>query len=112
MSTDTAATINRLVLTAKLAEMAAMRYTPAAIPALDLVLEHESQQLPVGDAQAKPRQTQLKLQAVAFGTVAEQMTSQALGSNWRFEGFLATSTRGKKVVFHIQQVGAAPSAPG
>ena len=34
--------MNRLVLQAQILEVAALRYTPAGLPALDLMLKHES----------------------------------------------------------------------
>ena len=75
-----------------------MRYTPAGIPALNLLLEHTSQ---VVDAE-NPRQVTLVLKAVAFGTSAERLAVQAIGSVWKFKGFLANSSKGKSVVLHIQ----------
>lgn len=35
--------MNRLVLSATLVQRAALRYTPAGLPALDLSLQHESE---------------------------------------------------------------------
>jgi len=93
-----AATANQLLLTAHVAELGALRFTPAGLPALDLKLEHESRVLEAG----KPRQVKAALKAVAFGAVAERLATQALGSLWRFRGFLATSGTAKHPVLHIQ----------
>jgi primosomal replication protein N len=68
------------------------------VPALDLKLEHESK---IEEAGA-PRQVKAALKAVAFGTVAERLAKQALGSLWRFQGFLATPGNAKHPVLHIQ----------
>ena len=76
-----------------------MRYTPAGLPALDLRLEHESSILEAG----QPRQVKAAVKAVAFGAMAETIGRQALGSVWKFTGFLATPRNGKSVVFHIQE---------
>ncbi len=76
-----------------------MRYTPAGLPALDFSLEHESEVTEAG----QPRQVKVVIKAVAFGSVAETLGKQAIGSNWRFTGFLATPRNGKHPVFHIQQ---------
>ncbi|VTU33984.1 Primosomal replication protein n [Variovorax sp. PBL-H6] len=86
------------MLTACVAELGALRFTPAGVPAIDLRLEHESM---VTEA-AQPRQVKTVLKAVAFGTVAERLAKQALGSLWRFQGFLATPRNGKHPVLHIQ----------
>ncbi|HOF51258.1 MAG TPA: primosomal replication protein N [Rhodoferax sp.] len=90
---------NTLQLTACIAEAEAMRYTPAGLPALNLRLEHESEVLEAGGK----RVVKVVVKAVAFGTLAERLAKQALGSVWRFNGFLANARRGKTVVFHIQE---------
>ena len=76
-----------------------MRYTPAGMPALNLRLEHESQ---VSEAGGQ-RTVKVAVKAVAFGTLAERLAKQAIGSVWRFSGFLATPRNSKNVVFHIQE---------
>jgi len=93
-----AAAANQLVLTACVAEIGALRFTPAGLPAVDLRLEHESMISEAG----QPRQVKTALKAVAFGGVAERLARQALGSLWRFQGFLATPGNGKHAVLHIQ----------
>jgi len=93
-----AAAVNSLVLTACVAELGTLRFTPAGLPAIDLRLEHEST---VTEA-AQPRQIKAALKAVAFGSVAERLAKQALGSLWRFQGFLATPGTAKHPVLHIQ----------
>jgi len=90
---------NTLVLGACIAEAEAMRYTPAGLPALNLKLEHESEVQEAGQA----RQVKAAIKAVAFGSIAERLVKQAIGSDWRFSGFLATPKNGKNVVFHIQE---------
>jgi primosomal replication protein N len=90
---------NRIVLTACIAELEAQRYTPAGLPALNLTLEHESEVQEAGQA----RQVKLVMKAVAFGTLAERIAKQAVGSPWRFDGFMASGRNGKGVVFHIQE---------
>ena len=93
-----AAAVNQLLLTACVAELGALRFTPAGLPAIDLRLEHESTVAEAG----QPRQVKAALKAVAFGAVAERLARQALGSLWRFQGFLATPGNGKHPVLHIQ----------
>ena len=91
--------VNQLVLTACIAELDALRYTPAGLPALNLRLEHESDVQEAGQT----RQVKAVMKAVAFGAIAERLVKQAIGSAWRFNGFLATPRNGKHVVFHIQE---------
>lgn len=94
---STAQAANSLVLTACVAELGALRFTPAGLPAVDLRLEHESTVLEAG----QPRQVKAALKAVAFGGVAERLAGQALGSLWRFQGFLANPRNGKHPVLHV-----------
>ena len=89
---------NQLLLSACVAEIGVLRYTPAGLPAVDMRLEHESSI----DETGQPRLVKAALKAVAFGAVAERLGRQALGSPWLFRGFLATPGNGKQAVFHIQ----------
>ena len=75
-----------------------MRYTPAGVPALNLRLENESQVEEAGSQ----RTVKVAVKAVAFGTLAERLAKQAIGSVWKFSGFLANARQGKSLVFHIQ----------
>jgi primosomal replication protein N len=93
---------NLCVLVARIAELEALRYTPAGLPALNLLLEHESDMQEAGQA----RQVKLAMKSVAFASVAERLAHQISGSlsgTWRFKGFLASQRNGKGVVFHIQE---------
>ena len=74
-----------------------MRYTLAGIPALQLVLDHQSE---VQDVQGK-RQVKMVLKAMAFGALAESLAIQAVGSYWKFQGYLSNSRAGKSVVCPI-----------
>jgi primosomal replication protein N len=90
--------VNHARLLAVIAERAAMRYTPAGLPALDLILEHSSEQNEVDNR----RKVQLRIRALALGEVAERLNGKEMGSSWLFGGFLATPRQGKSVVLHIQ----------
>ena len=91
--------MNQLVLSACIAQASALRYTPAGLPALDFSLEHESEITEAGQV----RQVKAAIKAVAFGSVAETLGKQALGSSWKFTGFLATPRNGKHPVLHVQE---------
>ena len=89
---------NAVVLTACIAEVQTLRYTPAGIPALQLVLEYQSE---LQDVQGT-RQVKMVIKAMAFGALAERLASQAVGSMWNFQGYLSNSRAGKSIVFQIQ----------
>ena len=90
--------MNHVELTACIAELKPLRYTPAGIPAVNLILEHESEILETGLA----RKVKLTVKAVAFGALAEQTARITLGRAFRFTGFLVNARTSKGVVFHIQ----------
>ena len=90
--------MNQVLLSACIAEASVLRYTPAGLPALNFRLEHESQIEEAG----QQRQVKLAVKAVAFGSLAETLVKQPIGSPWRFSGFLATPRNGKHPVLHVQ----------
>jgi primosomal replication protein N len=90
--------VNQTILSARIAEAKPLRYTPAGVPALDLTLEHASEALEAGQS----RQVKVEIRAVAFGADAETLARQAIGSGFRFTGFLAAFRHGKHPVLHIQ----------
>ena len=89
---------NQLQLLAAVVQVQSLRYTPAGIPVINLVLEHESTVTELDT----PRLVKLQLRAVAFGAQAETLSRQGLDSVCEFHGFLANARNGKGVVFHIQ----------
>ena len=89
--------MNRLVLQAQVLERAAARYTPAGLPALDMVLKHES--MATEDGQA--RKVSLEIRAVAIGDITGQVGALAIGGAAQFAGFLSQSRNGRGIVFHI-----------
>jgi primosomal replication protein N len=99
--------MNELRLQATVVEMGVLRYTPANVPAIDLELEHGSEQ---SDAGAM-RQVKLTLKAVAFGTMAERLARQPMNQTLRFSGFLALGARSKTPKLHIQDFTTVEAAP-
>ncbi len=91
--------MNQIELTARIAELSPLRYTPAGLPATNLVLDHESEQTEAGST----RQVRLSIKAVTFGTLAEQASRLDLSQAFRFRGFLASARTNKSLVFHIQE---------
>ena len=92
--------VNIVKLTARIAEASPLRYTPAGIPALNLVLEHESEVEEAGVT----RQVKLTIRAVAFGTLAETSAQSELGKLQLFTGFLTNVRTSKSTVLHIQDI--------
>lgn len=90
--------MNQLSLSASVVQVQTLRYTPAGIPALNIVLEHESQVVEMGTA----RQVKVQLRAVAFGAHAETLARSGLDSSHSFHGFLTNARNGKGLLFHIQ----------
>ena len=90
--------MNQFQLSAVVVQVQSLRYTPAGLPALNIVLEHDSVIVEVDT----PRQVKLQLRAVAFGAQAETLSRQGLDSACEFHGFLTNARNGKGVVFHIQ----------
>lgn len=92
--------MNRLLLSAQLVDRAAMRYTPAGLPALDVGLKHESELSENG----MPRKVSMEMRAVAIGEVTQSLAVMALGEAALFAGFVTSARNGRGLLFHITQV--------
>jgi primosomal replication protein N len=97
--------MNRLVLSATLVQRSAPRYTPAGLPALDLVLAHAS----TVSEDGQPRQVSFEMRAVAIGAVTRPLQALALGGQGLFAGFLAASRNGRGWLLHVTTVEPAAS---
>ena len=98
--------MNRLVLSATLAERAALRYTPAGLPALDLSLKHESEVSEDG----QPRTVSMEMRAVAIGQVTKVLSVLELGAAALYAGFITSSRNKRGLLFHITSVEAQEAA--
>ena len=92
--------MNRLVLDATLVERAALRYTPAGLPALDLGLKHESTVTEDG----QPRKVSMEMRALAIGAITQVLMPLALGTAALYGGFLTSTRNGRGLLFHITSV--------
>ena len=99
--------INQLILTARITETGSLRYTPAGLPAADIVLEYEGS---VSEAQGS-RSVRFSIKAKAFGTMAERLIATELGASGRFQGFLTPARLGKGLIFEITQFDLNPVQP-
>ena len=92
---------NRVELTGRIAELGALRHTPAGIPIVDLRIRHESETVEAGSA----RKVEAEVEAIAFQAEARLLAAAAPGSPLRVEGFLcAKSRRSKKLVLHLTKI--------
>ena len=92
---------NRVELSGTLAELGALRHTPAGIPVIEFRIRHESQAVEAGSS----RKVEAEVEAIAFQTDARLLAAAAPGSALRVEGFLcAKSRRSKKLVLHLTKI--------
>jgi primosomal replication protein N len=94
--------MNRFVLSAKLVQRAALRYTPAGLPALDLELEHES----TVSEDGQPRKVSMEMRAIAIGKVTQGLLVQELGAAGLYAGFITSARNKRGLLFHITSVEA------
>lgn len=89
--------MNRVELTASIVEISPIRYAPSGLPVVECRFEHESQLEEAGVL----RTVKLLMKAKAVGILAEKMALQQLNIPLLFNGFLASGSNSKSVVFHI-----------
>ena len=87
-------------MTAQIVERAALRFTPAGLPALDMSLRHASDVAQLGSA----RKVAFEIRARAIGPVTEALLAAELGVEHAFEGFLGAQRNGRGIVFHVETV--------
>lgn len=93
--------VNQVNLSAAVFEVKPIRYTPAGLPALEMVLQHESEVLQAGHQ----RRIELTIAAIALGDLALLLADITLGTPMLIKGFLAPSRKGStRLILHIQQV--------
>ena len=91
--------MNNLTLQAEVVQIEPLRYTPAGLPLLSVVLRHVSVQVEAG----MKRKVECVVNAVAIGDLA--LTKLALGTQIRAIGFLAKrSLKSTQLVMHINQI--------
>ena len=100
---------NQVALDARLLKRSALRYTPAGIPAIDLVIGHQSIQLEAGVR----REARCEVQAVAIGELAVKLSTEKLNQPLQISGFLTQhSVKDKKLVLHVVNAKALGATPG
>jgi primosomal replication protein N len=91
--------VNKLELQAEVVQIEPLRYTPAGIPLLSVVLHHVSEQIEAG----MKRKVECEVNAVVLGDSA--LKGLKLGSNILVTGFLAKrSLKSTQLVMHINHI--------
>jgi primosomal replication protein N len=93
--------MNRLLLSARLIERGALRYTPAGLPALEFRLEHQSEL----SEENQVRKVSLQIRAIGIGAITQTVGALALGEAGTFGGFIAGTRNGRGLLFHVTSLG-------
>jgi len=92
---------NQFVVEGELVALDVLRTTPAGVARVTLKIRHASMQQEAGAA----RQVQCDIPAIAFATVAQQISSLQIGQRVRAQGFLAQrSLRITQLIMHIENI--------
>ncbi|OIQ98543.1 primosomal replication protein n [mine drainage metagenome] len=92
--------MNKLVLQAEVVQIEPLRYTPAGIPLLSVVLRHVSEQVEAG----MKRKVECEVNAVALGDLALKGLL-SIGTHIQATGFLAKrSLKSTQLVMHINHI--------
>ena len=95
------AELNRIELTGILIERKALRFTPAAVPVTECVIEHESEQIEAGN----PRRVACEIQAIGLGDTARWLQAATPGVKVGLTGFLAAKSQtNKQLRLHITKI--------
>ena len=93
--------MNRLEISAQVLECEPLRHTPAGVPALEMLLRHESIVTEAG----LERRLDMTISAVALGDLARMLASTQPGSALHIEGFMAPVRKDSvKLRLHMQRV--------
>ena len=96
---DAKAQENRLTITGRLVERAALRFTPAGVAIVNFTIGHESRQIEAGGA----REVKLELHCLAVEQEARLIAAAPLGAELRVTGFLAPKGRSsRQTILHTQ----------
>jgi primosomal replication protein N len=91
--------LNKLVLQAEVVQIEPLRYTPAGIPLLSVILRHVSEQTEAG----MKRKVECEVNAVVLGDLA--LKGLKAGAQIIAQGFLARrSLKSTQLVMHINNI--------
>jgi primosomal replication protein N len=84
----------------------AIRYTPAGVPAIDIVVGHSSMQMEAGSQ----RKTRCEIDATAVGEMATRISAFKLNQPVQISGFLSQHGIGsRRLALHVVKVEAVSS---
>jgi primosomal replication protein N len=94
-------TTNHLVIQGELVKIEELRFTPAGIPVLNLVIGHLSEQAEAG----MKRRVECEINAVMMGDLAKASQNLKAGISVMASGFLAKrSFKSAQLVMHINKL--------
>ncbi len=89
---------NEVVIDGRLLKRGTLRHTPAGIPAINLVIGHQSIQIEAGGR----REARCEVEAVAIGDVAVRLNTEKLNQPLQISGFLTRhSVKDRRLVLHV-----------
>ena len=92
---------NTVEISGVLIERSALRYTPAAVPVLECIIEHRS----VQTESEIPRQVECRIMAIALGEASKILQLVELGTSLNLKGFLASRSRNsRRLRLHITKI--------
>ena len=92
---------NQVVLTGRIAEMDALRYTPAGLPLVAFRIGHVSEQIEAGFK----RKVECEIPAIVMGDFAQAVSGWKTGDSIKAEGFLARkSLHSQQLVLHLNRI--------
>jgi primosomal replication protein N len=95
------AAMNQVVMTGTVSQRSRLRYTPAGLPVLELLLQHDSRQTEAGGGVV----IRLDLPVVAIGDIVATMDAITDGTAVKVKGFLANrSARSTQPILHLQAI--------
>ncbi|ARP95613.1 primosomal replication protein N [Bordetella genomosp. 13] len=101
--------MNTVELDARVIEREPLRHTPGGLPAIEMLLSHESDVVEAGH----PRRVSLTIAAVALGDLAMLLADIPLGTDLRIQGFLAPVRKDSvKLRLHMQRAGRIGGSAG
>ena len=94
-------TTNLLVIQGELLKVEELRFTPAGIPILNLVIGHTSEQVEAG----MKRKVECEVNAMVMGELAKTCQSLQAGTPVKVAGFIAKrSFKSTQLVLHINRL--------
>jgi primosomal replication protein N len=89
---------NEVAIDGRVVKRGALRHTPAGIPAISLVIGHQSVQVEAGGR----REVWCEVEAVAIGELAVKLDKQNSNQPLQFRGFLTRrSVKDRRLVLHV-----------